>query len=182
MSKPYQTENYDTEEDKKEYIDLYARFLGDNNNIISTIEYNPITITIGDTSYIGNSSTNSGIFNEIIKSSSMNYSNGIITINKSGNYHLTFKGIIYFLLASGGITTPIFFIKKNGNTIAKYYITPIRFIQSQGGVGTVGTLFQEINFVSPIFRVGIGDEIRIDMTLNEDCFDIVNHNVFIKEI
>jgi hypothetical protein len=182
MSKPYETENYDTEEDTKEYIDLYARFLGDSNNLISTVEYNPITITIGDTSYISSSSTNSGIFNQIIKSSSMSYSSGIITINKSGNYHLTFKGIIYAILSLGSITAPIFFIKKNGNTIAKYYIQPKRFIGSDGGVGTLGSLFQEINFISPIFRASIGDEIRIDMTLVDSTQTMVNHNVFIKEI
>lgn len=172
MSKPYQTETYDIDDDTKEYIDLYAQFLGNYDNVIISNESNIETLTIGDTT---------GIFNQTNKSNLMDYSNGIITINKSGNFHLTFKAVTYIPLPVS-YNSPIFYIKKNGTTIATYYIQTMTHPSFSGAVNDPTAITQEIMFLSPIFRANIGDKIKIDISINSSVRLILNHNVFLKEI
>lgn len=167
MSKPYQTETYDIDDDTKEYINLSG--VG-NQNILRVVYVNPQTFTLGTDAndpYI-----NAYTFTDVIKTSSMNYSNGIITINKSGNFRLTFNGIT--ILFSSKAT--LFNIKKNGISIAETAIQPSKQTLDDG------TPADSVMFLSPIFRVNNGDNVRIDVSMNDACVAMLNLNVFLQEI
>jgi len=170
MSKPYQTETYDEEDDTKEYINLSGEGV---ENSLSVLYTNPQTFTLGTDAYDNDPYISAYTFTDVIKTSSMNYSNGIITINKSGNFRLTFNGIT-FLFSS---RATLFNIKKNGISIAETVIQPSRQTLNDGS-----TQVDSVMFLSPIFRVNNGDNVRIDVSMDDDCVAMVNLNVFLQEI
>lgn len=171
MSKPYQTENYDEEDDTKEYINLSGEGV---QNSLGVLYSNVTTFTLGTDAYDNDPYVSAYKFTDVIKTSSMNYSNGIITINKSGNFRLTFKGLT-FLFSS---KATLFNIKKNGISIAETAIQPSR----QNLVNGSGQQVDSVMFVSPIFRVNNGDNVRIDVSMDDDCVAMLNLNVFLQEI
>lgn len=170
MSKPYQTETYDEEDDTKEYINLSGEGV---ENSLSVLYFNTQTFTLGTDAYDNNNYISAYKFTDVIKTSSMNYSNGIITINKSGNFRLTFNGIT-FLFSS---KATLFNIKKNGISIAETAIQPSRQTLNDGS-----TQVDSVMFLSPIFRVNNGDNVRIDVSMEDECVAMVNLNVFLQEI
>jgi hypothetical protein len=170
MSKPYQSETYDEEGDTKEYINLSGE--GVQNSLF--VLYNDVTtFTLGTDAYDNNNYVGAYKFTDVIKTSSMNYSNGIITINKSGNFRLTFKGIT-FLFSS---RATLFNIKKNGISIAETAIQPSRQYLADGSQQV-----DSVMFLSPIFRVNNGDNVRIDVSMDYYCVNMVILNVFLQEI
>ena len=169
MSKPYQTETYEEEDDTKEYINLFS--LGGETNL-STQRIYIINFTVGTDAYDNDPQTNTGKFTNVNKTSSMNYSNGIITINKSGIYRLTFRGLFFIIHTKA----PLFFVKKNGITIAEIAIHVTR------NNDITGQLLESFMFLSPIFNINSGDNVRIDVSIENDVGYIVNQNVFLQEI
>jgi hypothetical protein len=169
MSKPYQTETYDIDDDTKEYINLFS--LGVSNTL-QTVSSGVITFTIGTDAYDNDPTTMTGKFSNVNKTSSINYSNGIITINKSGNYRLNFNAIVYFEHSRA----PLFFVKKNGITIAEIAI------QVTKNTSSANDLIESFMFLTPIFSVNTGDNIRIDVTIDDNVGVILNQNVFLQEI
>ena len=169
MSKPYQNEIYDQEDNTKEYINLFS--LGPSLTL-GTAENSTQTFTLGSDEYDGVSSTNTGKFNVINKTSSINYSNGIITVNKSGNYRLIFNGVLFL-----DITRALLFtVKKNEISIAEVAIQISRNTISDG------TRTDSVMFLSPIFSVSIGDNIRIIVSIDDNCGIMINQNLFLQEI
>jgi len=168
MSKPYQTETYDEEDDTKEYINLFslgAIFLRTSSPTI-------LNFTMGVDTYDDDLETDAGIFSNVNKTSSMNYSNGIITINKSGNYQLRFSGLC-FVSQSKAL---LFFVKKNEITIAEIAIQ----VTENSNVDNV--LLESFMFLSPIFNINSGDNVRIDVRISSDTAYVLNQNVFLQEI
>ena len=72
----------------------------------------------------------------------------------------------------------ILIIKKNGISIAETAIQPSR----QNLVNGSGQQVDSVMFVSPIFRVNNGDNVRIDVSMDDDCVAMLNLNVFLQEI
>tara|TARA_R100000951_G_scaffold116067_1_gene126399 strand:+ start:896 stop:1402 length:507 start_codon:yes stop_codon:yes gene_type:complete len=168
MSKPYQTESYDEEDDTKEYINLFS--LGPI--FLSTSNPNLLDFTMGTNAYDDDAETNAGIFSNVNKTSSMNYSNGIITINKSGTYQLRFTGL-FFVSQSRAL---LFFVKKNEITIAE------TAIQVTTNNNRDNVMLESFMFLSPIFNINSGDTVRIDVRINSDTGYVLNQNVFLQEI
>ena len=168
MSKPYQTETYDEADDTKEYINLFS--LGPV--FLNTSSPDILNFTMGVDTYDDDLETSAGIFNNVNKTSSMNYSNGIITINKSGIYQLKFTGIA-FVTQSKAL---LFFVKKNEITIAEIAI------QVTGNDSVDNVLAESFMFLTPIFNINSGDTVRIDVRINSDTAYVLNQNVFLQEI
>lgn len=174
MSKPYQTETYDEEEDIKQYINLENIFDFSSNNFIATTDSPVQYITVGDNTGISYPPITAGSFNNIIKSNLINYSNEIITINKSGNYIINFTGNVF------NTHTRAFnvFFKKNNITIAELAIQASRQLwqvqQSQ--------IYETFSTVSPIFNANNGDQIKIDLAITDLVGFIINFNIFLQEI
>lgn len=174
MSKPYQTETYDEEDDTKEYINLENIFDFGSANFIGTTDSNVQNITVGDNTGIFYPPTSAGRFTNIIKSNLINYSNEIITINKSGNYIINFRGNIFFT------HTRAFklYFKKNNITIAELAIQASR----QFWLGVQNQIYETFSTVSPIFKANNGDEIKIDLGITDLVGFIINFNIFLQEI
>lgn len=168
MSKPYQTESYDEEDDTKEYINLFS--LGPI--FLNTSNPNVLDFTMGTNAYDDDLETNAGIFSNVNKTSSMNYLNGIITINKSGTYQLRFTGIA-FVIQSKAL---LFFVKKNEITIAEIAI------QVTSNNTRDNFLAESLMFLSPIFNINSGDTVRIDVRISDETTYVLNQNVFLQEI
>jgi hypothetical protein len=174
MSKPYQTETYDEEEDIKQYINLENILDFGSNNYIGTTASAVQYITVGDNTGITYPSTFAGSFTNIIKSNLINYSNGIITINKSGNYIINFTGNVIFYHTNA---FKLFF-KKNNITIAELAIQVSRqFFQY-----STDSIYETFSTVSPIFNANNGDSIKIDLGITEEVGLIANFNIFLQEI
>lgn len=168
MSKPYQTETYDIDDGSKEYIILSnSNFTNQLKSATSDAE----TFTLGTDAYDTDPAIDTGKFNVINKTSSINYSNGIITINKSGNYRLTFTSLLFLDVTDA----PLFVIKKNGISIAEIAIS------TTGEVSGFGAQ-QTIMFLSPIFSINYGDNVRIDVSINNFTGIFIGHEVFLQEI
>jgi hypothetical protein len=174
MSKPYQTETYDEEEDIKQYINLENILDFGSNNYIGTTASAVQYITVGDNTGITSPSTFAGSFTNIIKSNLINYSNGIITINKSGNYIINFTGNVIFY------HTRAFklFFKKNNITIAELAIS----VSKQFFQYSTDSIYETFSTVSPIFNANNGDSIKIDLGITDDVGLIATFNIFLQEI
>jgi hypothetical protein len=86
MGLPYQTETYNEQDDTKQYINLFTTPQPGNTNALYTQHSSILNFTIGTDAYDNDPYTRTGKFSEINKTSSMNYSNGIITIYKKFLY------------------------------------------------------------------------------------------------
>tara|TARA_R110000787_G_scaffold268045_1_gene374449 strand:- start:1006 stop:1530 length:525 start_codon:yes stop_codon:yes gene_type:complete len=174
MSKPYQTETYDEEEDIKQYINLENTFDFGSNNFIGTTDSPVQYITVGDNTGISYPPISAGSFTNIIKSNLINYSNEIITINKSGNYIINFTGNVYFTHTRAFNV----FFKKNNITIAELAIQVSRQLwqvqQDQ--------IYETFSTISPIFNANNGDSIKIDLGITDLVGFIINFNIFLQEI
>ena len=169
MSKPYQTETYDEEDDTKEYINLFS--LGISNSL-STTNHLVQTFTLGSDEYDDVAGTSTGKFTNVNKTSSMNYSNGIINVNKSGNFRLTFNGVLFLDVTKA----LLFVVKKNEISICETAIQISRNTISDG------TRTDTVMFLSPIFNVNNGDNVRIVVSIDDNCGIMINQNVFLQEI
>ena len=174
MSKPYQTETYDEEEDIKQYINLENILDFGSNNYIGTTASAVQYITVGDNTGITYPSTFAGSFTNIIKSNLINYSNEIITINKSGNYIINFTGNVFFEHTNAFNV----FFKKNNITIAELVIQVSRQLWQE----QVSFIYETFSTVSPIFNANNGDEIKIVLGITEEVGLILNFNIFLQEI
>jgi hypothetical protein len=174
MSKPYQTETYDEEEDIKEYINLENIYDFASNNFIGTTASPVQYITVGNNTGITYPPSTAGSFNNIIKSNLINYSNEIITINKSGNYIINFTGNVF---PEHTNAFNVFF-KKNNITIAELVIQVSRQLWRE----QVSHIYETFSTVSPIFNANNGDEIKIVLGITEEVGLILNFNIFLQEI